>query len=129
MARETEPSAEQLAQRLAVEQFRDDERHAAVGADVEHRHDVGVIERGRGTRLVLEAAQALGVASHIRRQDLDGDVAAEPAVAGTIDLAHPAAADHGNNAVRSKPRSRTYGHGGARQVLEWGVGPIIAARR
>jgi hypothetical protein len=45
-----------LAERLAVEQFRDHVGSAPVGPDVVHRKDVGVIECTRRPRFLLEAS-------------------------------------------------------------------------
>ena len=49
--------------------------------------------------LLLETAQAVGVGGEGRRQDLDRDVAAEPRVAGAVDLAHPPRADRREDLV------------------------------
>ena len=54
----------------------------------------------RRARFLLEALQALGIGRERRGQDLDGDVATEPRVAGAIDLAHPAGADLAEDLVR-----------------------------
>ena len=51
-----------LAQRLAVEQFRDGVGQAVVRADVVDREDVRVRERGDGLRFALEAREPIGVA-------------------------------------------------------------------
>jgi len=48
---------------------------------------------GESTRFALEAAQALGVRGEGLGQQLDGDVARELGVAGTIDLAHAAGSE------------------------------------
>ena len=59
-------------------------------------------ERGDGLRLALEARAAIRIVGERRRQDLDGDVAVEPRIAGAIDLAHAARADGAEHLVRSK---------------------------
>jgi hypothetical protein len=48
-----------------------------VGADVVERQDVRLIERSDRARLLVEAAQALGVGAVGGRQHLDRDVAAD----------------------------------------------------
>jgi hypothetical protein len=48
-------------ERLAVEQFRDDIGQVVLDADVEHRQDIGMVERGRGFRFLLEAPQAVRI--------------------------------------------------------------------
>ena len=88
-----------------------------------------MIERGRGPGLLLEPAQAIGIARDLRGQDFDRHVAAEPLVVRPIDLAHPAAADHGNNAVRSKSAFQDLWSWRCPTSAGVGSGPIIAARR
>ena len=75
------PCPEHVAQRLAMQDFADDVRRALVRADVVDREDVGVIQRRRGARFLLEATQAVGVGRVGGRKNLDGDVAPEPLVA------------------------------------------------
>ena len=64
-----------------------------------------MIERGGRARFLLEPAQPIGVTGERRRQDLDGDVAAEPRVARAIDLAHAARTDGVDDFVGAKARS------------------------
>ena len=49
------------AQGLAFEQFGHHERRAVVLADVVNAENIGMIERGDGTRFLLEAPQAIGI--------------------------------------------------------------------
>ena len=58
-----------------------------------------MVERAGGPRLLLEAAQALGVGGERGGQHLDRDVAAEPRVAGAVDLAHAARAERRRHLV------------------------------
>ena len=64
-----------------------------------HRDDIGVIQRCAGARLPIESLQALGIVRDVSRQDLDRDVPIEPVVVSTIDLAHPADAEPGDDSV------------------------------
>ena len=57
---------ERLGQRLAIQQFRDEERRAVVHADVVERDDVGMGEGGHGARFLLEAAAELRVGGRAR---------------------------------------------------------------
>ena len=49
-----------------------------------------MVQRGRGLGLAAEAAEEGRVARQVLAQHLDGDVAAEPRVAGPVDLGHAA---------------------------------------
>ena len=61
----------------------------------------GVVERGEQPGLSIEAAQSIGVRGQRARQNLDGDVATELGVAGSIHLAHPAGANRRGDLVGS----------------------------
>ena len=52
---------EAFAQRLALEQFGDDVGRAILLADGVDGKNVGVVERGGGFGLKLEAAQSIGI--------------------------------------------------------------------
>ena len=80
-------------QSVTLEEFGDDEWLAVVFADVVDGQDIRMVERSRGSRLVFEPAQAVGVAAHRIGQDLDRDVAVEPIVVGAVDQSHTALAD------------------------------------
>ena len=71
-------------------------------AGVEDRDDVGMRERSDGLRFALEAGAPLRVVRERRRQDLDGDVAAQPRVFRAIHLAHAAGADRGDDFIRTE---------------------------
>jgi hypothetical protein len=99
------PSAKPLAQRLAVEELRHEVADAAVGADVEHREDIWVIERRCRACFLLESPQAIGVDPGRRGEHFEGDVAIEPRIAGTEDLAHTAGADRAHDLIGPESRS------------------------
>jgi hypothetical protein len=69
-----------------------------------------MIQRGYGTRLLLEATQAIGVGGEGSRQNLDGDIASQAEIAGAIDFAHSAGADQCNKFVGSEFGTRSEGH-------------------
>jgi hypothetical protein len=64
-------------------------------------------------RLALEPRAAIGVGAEDVGQDLQGDVAPQPAVARAIDLAHAARAERRDDLVRPKrvPGWRGMGRG------------------
>ena len=99
-----------VAQRLALEQLRDEVRRAVVRADVVERDDVGVGERRDGARLLLEAAQAVRVRRQVAGQDLDRDVAPEARVAGAVDLSHAARTEGRDDLVRTETHAGTECH-------------------
>ena len=62
--------------------------------DLVNRADVRMVERGRGARFAPEPFDvAVRRARHLRRQELQRDLAAERQIFGEIDDAHPAAAE------------------------------------
>ena len=74
-----------------------------------------MIQRGRGARFLLEAAQTIGVGGEGRGQHLDGDIAPEPRIARAIHLAHAPGSDEGDDLVRAETAP------GANDML-WEVG-------
>ncbi len=63
------------AERLAFQELLDDIGSAVMLSDVVDARDVGMVERTRRLRLLLEAAEAVGVAREGDRQHFDRDVA------------------------------------------------------
>ena len=61
LARHQGAVAEQVAQRLALQQLADDVGGAVVRAGVVDGEDVGVVQRRGGAGFLVEAAQAIGV--------------------------------------------------------------------
>jgi hypothetical protein len=80
----------------------DDEGRAVVGADLVDRHDVRMIERGGGTRLLREARQRVLLRGEPRREHLDRDFAPELRIACDKDFAHAARADRAEHFVVTK---------------------------
>jgi hypothetical protein len=64
-----------------------------------------VIERREKTRFALESRHPLTVLSESRREDLDGDLASEPGVPCSVDLAHSPGAEHRKDFVRTEART------------------------
>ena len=110
LARGERAARDQLAQRAALDELHGDVAHAVVGADVEERDDVGVVERRGGARLLLEARATLGIGRDSGRQDLDRDLAPEPRVAGAEHLAHASRTDGSHDLIRTEPGARREGH-------------------
>ena len=64
-----------LAQRDAVDKLHRDEVHAIVLADLIDVRDVRMIERGRGLRLLNEAAHAILIGGNFGGKNLQRDLA------------------------------------------------------
>ncbi len=81
---------EPLSQGLAVNQL----HHQVVGADVVHRADIGMIQRGDGAHFAVESfAEAL-------RGHFDRDVTTQPGIERLVDLTHTARAQEAMDLVR-----------------------------
>src|SRR5262245_59627206 len=81
-----------------------------------------MIERGRGARLLLEAAHSIVVPAELFEQDFDGDFAPQPLVLGQIDLAHSARAELPENAIvrnRLSDHSRAHARTKKRKIENW----------
>ena len=77
-----------MRERLALDEFHDEELRSARFFKTVDRRDVGVIQRGEHVRLALEARDALRIVAEPVRDDLDCHVAAEFRVACAVNLAH-----------------------------------------
>jgi hypothetical protein len=80
-------------------------------ADVVHREDVRMVQRGGRARLLLEAKQPVRIAAELDREDFDRDLAPQPRVAAPIDLAHTSGAEDSENLVRTETGARAERHG------------------
>jgi len=78
-----------LGQILTLDQLQDEEGLAVGLLEAVYGGDVGVVEGGEEVGLPLEPGQPLGVAGHLGRKCLEGDLAAELRVLSPVDLAHP----------------------------------------
>jgi hypothetical protein len=121
LAHRQRPGREPLAQRFAVEQFHDDEGLSVMGAELEHRDDVGMRERRDRLGFALESCEPLRISGDGRGQDLDGHVAPELRVPRPVDLPHSAGANRGNDFIRTKASTRAQGH--ARGLWPGFIGP------
>ncbi len=61
-----------------------------------------MVERSRGSRLLLEAAQALGIVRRAGWQNLDRHFASQAGIARAVDLSHTSRAEGGDDFVRAK---------------------------
>jgi hypothetical protein len=84
---------ESIGKRLAAQQLHDEVDDLPAPSDAVDGDDMRVLELRRDAALALEALDEALVECELGRQDLDGDVAIQPALTGAIDDRHPAAAD------------------------------------
>ena len=115
---------DELTESLSLHELHRDERGPVRLPDLVDRHDVGVIQRRRGPRFLLEARQALDVLRELRRKHLDRDVPRELRVSGPVDLAHAAGADRANDFVGGQPRAGGKRHRGGRSFMVERVEPV-----
>ena len=97
--REAVAAVEDRPEAAAPEVLADEVERLAVVAPVEHRHHVGMAERGRRPRLGLEPAHEALVVGERRVEDLDGDASTQAHVLGEEDMGGRAGADRGQQAV------------------------------
>ena len=92
-------AAQPLLQAHAFQLLHDDERTTFVVLDVMNDADAGMIQLRGGAGLAHEAVERFAVIGQIVRDELQGDVAAEPRVLRLVNHAHAAAAKLPHNAV------------------------------
>ena len=88
-----------MLQRHPVEELHDEERAAALLADVVDGADVGVVQRRGGPCLAAESGQRLGITSKVGRQELQRDEALQARILGLVHDTHAAAAELLDDAV------------------------------
>jgi len=85
--------AQPIRQRLALEELHDQVVGSVLVAHVVKRANVRMRELRDRLRLTLEALPQLRRGGHVRRQNFDRDIAAEPRVLRLVDLPHPSRTD------------------------------------
>jgi hypothetical protein len=90
-------------QGLPFDQLEDERANASVLLQTVDRCDVGMVQRCEQARFALETGEAGGISGEGFRQDLDRNVASQPAVAAAINLAHTSGAETADDLVRTNP--------------------------
>ena len=93
---------QKLPQRLAGDQLHADKRLRPDLSGVVDRHDGRMIECGSCARFFLEAAEALGIAGELDREQFQGDDPIKVRIVGAVDLAHRTGADETGDFVRAE---------------------------
>ena len=94
---------ETIGERRSLDELQDERRlPPSTSSSAVDRADVRMIERRQQARFAREPGAALRIGGEVRGQNLDRDVATEPAVARAIDLAHAAGAERRDDRCRSR---------------------------
>ena len=109
------PRGEPPAQRHPVDELGGDVVQRLRAPDFVDRHDVRVVERRGGQRLLLETSNCVAPAGQLRRHHLEGDGPAQFSVAREVDLTHPPPAEQQLDLVAAYPLT-------ARERLLFSVG-------
>ena len=99
-----------LRERLPFNEFEYESLRRMVVFEPEYLRDVGMIQGREDPRLPLEPGQTVCIVGEFRRQNLEGDVPAKPAVSGAIHLPHPARPDGANDLVHAEACTDAKGH-------------------
>src|SRR5208282_4412289 len=104
------PAVEHRAQAFALEKLGDQKRRAFVLTNVEHRENIGMIERGHRPRLLLETTQAVRFTGEGFGKDFQSDIAPQARVPGAIHFAHSASAYWSEDFIGPEFRARGERH-------------------
>ena len=99
------PAFEARGQRLALNQFHHEEVSRPDLVHSVQRGDMGMVEGGECLRLAREASNAVWVAGHRIRQNLDRNGTPELRIVRAIDLAHGPGAERGKDFVGAEARA------------------------
>lgn len=89
-----------------MRQLEDEEGPAGRLLEAVDRGDARVVEGGEELRFTLEAGEPHGVAGEVRGQQLERDLAVEPGVARSENLAHPPRTEGGQDLVPAEAAPR-----------------------
>jgi len=88
------PPGNTVRQRLAVHELQREGVGSGVFLETVDRSNVRMVERRQCARFPSEAGQAVGFGGQNLWQDLQSDIPLKLRVTCSVDLAHPAGADH-----------------------------------
>ena len=87
------PTLQSIRERLAFDEFKDQEAESVGLFEIVDRGNVGMIQRGEKLGFTLEAADPVRVAGELSGKDLNGNVTFQLRIARSIDFAHAPGAD------------------------------------
>ena len=96
------PARELLAQRDAFQQLGDEIRRAFMHSKLVDGENIRMVQSRRGAGLLLETAQAIGIARQRGRENLDSDIAPELRIARAIHFAHTSGAERCDDFISSE---------------------------
>ena len=99
------PAHETVGERLALDQFHDEQMPTSGFLEAVQRGDVWMIQGGEDSGFTLEARQAIRIGGPRLRQQLDRHRTTELRVVGAIDFAHPTGAKQRVDFVRAESRT------------------------
>jgi hypothetical protein len=99
------PPPRSIRQCLILQVLCNEKVDTVLSTHVVNNANVRVCQRRNCPGLALEPRPTFRIVSNMRSQGLDSHCAAQSAVVGFIDLAHPADANEGQNLIRAEPRS------------------------
>ena len=94
------PFGQAVGERLPGDQFHHQVARFVFAADVVERADVRVVQLRDRAGFALETLPQVGTRGEMCRQDLDGDVALEPAVPGAVHLTHATRPNPSDDLIR-----------------------------
>jgi hypothetical protein len=110
LARRHRTLLQHVAQALTFQKLRNEVGTAILGADVIEPQNVWMVQCRYCPRFLLEPPQPLRISRERLRQNLDRHIAAQPSVAGAVDLTHSARSNQRHDFVRPQLRARVQGH-------------------
>ena len=99
-----------FSERVALEQLGDHVGRVLVSAGVVDRKDVGVIQGPGRPGLLLEAVEQVGIVGDLLGQHLQGHIALQPGIPGTVNLTHPPGPEGLEDLVGAEACSRRQRH-------------------
>src|SRR5208283_2958154 len=107
----------QFTQSLSFDELQYQKVSTFMVPDVVEGADIGVGEFGDSARFMLEAAAKIDILRKVLGKDLDGDNAAQAAVASAIHFAHATGAEWSEDLVGAYMGAWSEGHSGANYNL------------
>ena len=101
---------ESLGERLAFDEFQNQERDPAGFGEVVNCGDARVIERRHGLRFAVETGHAIGIGSKRLGKDFDRDLAFQLGVGGLVHLAHATRPEVSGDFVAAEAAPRSQQH-------------------